>query len=38
MRILDKAKIEYKNYSYAGTDAISGIDVANLLKQNPEQV
>lgn len=38
MRILDKAKIEYKTYSYANTSAISGIEVANVLKQNPKQV
>lgn len=38
MRILDKAKIEYKSYSYADTDAVNGMDVANALKQNPEQV
>ena len=38
MRILDKLKIEYKNHSYANTDAISGIDVANALNQNPNQM
>lgn len=38
MRILDKAKIEYKSYSYAGTDAISGVEVAAILNQNPAQV
>lgn len=38
MRLLDKAKAEYKSYSYADTDAISGIEVANVLKQNPAQV
>lgn len=38
MRILDKAKIEYKSYSYADTDAISGIEVAQVLNQNPEHV
>lgn len=38
MRILDKAKIEYKSYSYADTDAISGVDVAKVLNQNPKQV
>lgn len=38
MRILDKAKISYKHYSYADTDAISGTEVAAVLKQNPEQV
>lgn len=38
MRILDKAKIDYKHYSYADTDAISGVEVAAALNQNPEQV
>ena len=38
MRILDKLKIEYKSYSYAGTDAISGVEVAAILNQNPAQV
>ena len=38
MRILDKMKIEYKSHSYANTNAISGIDVANALNQNPNQV
>lgn len=38
MRLLDKAKAEYKSYSYADTDAISGIEVAKVLKQNPAQV
>lgn len=38
MRILDRFKIEYKHYTYADTDAISGIEVATVLGQNPEQV
>lgn len=38
MRILDKNKIEYKSYSYINTDAISGMEVATVLKQNPNQV
>ena len=38
MRILDKVKINYKSYSYAGTGAISGKDVAKILGLNPEQV
>lgn len=38
MRILDKAKITYKHYSYAETDAISGVEVAAALNQNPDQV
>ena len=38
MRILDQKKISYKNYCYADTNAISGIDVATVLNQNPAQV
>lgn len=38
MRMLDQKKIPYKSYSYADTDAISGIDVADVLGQNPAQV
>lgn len=38
MRILDNFKINYKHYSYTDTDAISGIEVATILNQNPEQV
>lgn len=38
MRILDKNKITYKHYDYTNTDAISGVDVARTLNQNPQQV
>ena len=38
MRILEQKNINYKSYNYINTDAISGIDVANALKQNPNQV
>ena len=38
MRILDKHKIAYKSYSYIGTNAVSGVEVAETLKQNPAQV
>lgn len=38
MRILDKHKIAYQSYSYAGTNAVSGVEVAEALKQNPAQV
>ena len=38
MRMLDKHKINYKHYTYADTDAISGIEVAQVLNQNPAQV
>lgn len=38
MRILDQKKINYNTYSYADTDAISGMEVADVLGQNPNQV
>lgn len=38
MRILDQKKIAYQAYSYADTDAISGVEVAKVLGQNPKQV
>lgn len=38
MRMLDQKNINYASYCYVNTDAISGIEVANVLKQNPDQV
>lgn len=38
MRILDKHKIAYKTHCYANTSAISGVEVAAALNQNPAQV
>lgn len=38
MRVLDSKKVKYKSYSYANTDALSGTEVASVLKQNPKQV
>lgn len=38
MRILDQKKISYTPYSYANTNAISGMEVATVLNQNPNQV
>lgn len=38
MRILDAAKINYKEHSYVDTDAISGIEVAEVMNQDPMQV
>lgn len=38
MRILDSKSIPYKSYCYKDTDAISGMEVANVLKQNENQV
>ena len=38
MRILDKHKISYKHYTYADTNAVSGVEVAAVLKQDPDMV
>lgn len=38
MRILEQKKINYNTYSYADTEAISGVEVAEVLGQNPNQV
>lgn len=38
MRFLDAHHIPYHEYCYIGTGAVSGIDVANVLGQNPNQV
>ena len=38
MRILEQKKILYTSYKYDSTEAISGMEVVMVLKQNPEQV
>lgn len=38
MRMLDKHKTVYQAYSYDSSRALSGIDVATALGQNPKQV
>jgi len=38
MRVLDQAKVSYKHYCYADTEAISGMEVASVLGQDPDQV
>jgi len=38
MRILEQKKIAYKSYEYANTDAISGVEVAEVLGEDPNQV
>lgn len=38
MRILDQKRIDYKSYSYADTDALSGLEVASVLGQDEFQV
>ena len=38
MRILDQKKIPYAAHTYDSTEAISGMEVATALGQNPKQV
>ncbi len=38
MRILDKHKINYQVHYYGDSGLISGMEVANYLKENPNQV
>jgi Cys-tRNA(Pro)/Cys-tRNA(Cys) deacylase len=38
MRILDKMKIKYMTYCYAHTSAVSGVEVAAVLNQDPKRV
>ena len=38
MRILDQKHIEYTVHDYSDTDMISGLDVANVLNQDPKVV
>lgn len=38
MRMLEQKKINYKSYTYIGTSAISGEEVAKALNENPSQV
>ncbi len=38
MRVLDQKKITYKSYNYDTEEAISGMEVATTLGQNPKQV
>lgn len=38
MRILDSLKLDYQTHNYTDTDAISGLEVASALGQNPDVV
>lgn len=38
MRILEQKKVAYKSYFYQSEQALSGVEVAALLEQNPRQV
>ena len=38
MRILDQNKINYNSYDYRGTNAVSGMEVATSLNEDPNKV
>ena len=38
MRLLDAKKLSYGEHTYTDTDAISGVEVATVLGQNPDKV
>ena len=38
MRIFDQKKLEYKPHFYGDTGAVSGVDVANALGEEPHSV
>lgn len=38
MRILEKKKISYQSYNYLNTGAVSGVEVAQALGENPDVV
>ena len=38
MRILDQKNILYNSYSYNSSDALSGVEVASILKKDPDRV
>ena len=38
MRILEQKKAKYESHCYADTDAVSGVEVAAVLGQNPDRV
>ncbi len=38
MRILEQNKISYESYNYSDTDALSGVEVARALGEDPNQV
>lgn len=38
MRILDQKKINYNSYDYRGTNAVSGMEVATSLNEDPSKV
>ena len=38
MRVLEQKKVPYKGHCYVDTDAVSGVEVAEVLGQDPARV
>ena len=38
MRILDQKDIRYNSYTYNSSDALSGVEVADILQEDPDRV
>ena len=38
MRLLDSKKVKYEKHLYVDTDAISGVEIAEVLHQDPDHV
>ena len=38
IRLLEQKKLNFKVHDYSQSDVISGLDVANYLKENPDRV
>ena len=38
MRLLDQQGVQYQSYCYEGTGAVSGVEVAAVLNQDPDRV
>ena len=38
MRLLDSKKVKYEKHLYVDTDAISGVEIATVLNQDPNHV
>ena len=38
MRVLEQKKVPYKGHCYVDTDAVSGVEVAEVLGQDPAHV
>lgn len=38
MRLIEQKKLTYKSYDYSATDAVSGVEVARALGEDPDKV